>query len=110
VQHARQLHVIDKAPAPGKQCRIFKPLDARAKKFRAHCSTPQTSLLSLNAAAAKHNPVERQDPSVACKGGAVAKPADGCGRAPRLTTAFRPMLLDFLGSTKPTGHLVMFTP
>jgi len=45
--------------------------------------------LSLNAAVAKHNPVERQDSSVACKGGAVAKPADGYGRAPRLTTAFR---------------------
>jgi hypothetical protein len=41
VQHARQLHVVDKAPAPGKQCRIFKPMHARAKKFCAHRSTPR---------------------------------------------------------------------
>jgi hypothetical protein len=47
VQHARQLHVIDKAPTPGKQCRIFKPLHTCTKMFRAHPSAPQGSLLSL---------------------------------------------------------------
>jgi hypothetical protein len=44
VQYARQLDVIDKAPAPAKQCRIFKPLYTRAKKFRAHRLTQRSSL------------------------------------------------------------------
>ena len=36
VQQAGQFHVIDKASAPGEQCRIFEPRHARAELLRTH--------------------------------------------------------------------------
>jgi hypothetical protein len=38
VQHARQLHVVDEAPFPAKEARVFAPRHGRAEILGSHCA------------------------------------------------------------------------